>query len=110
MGRLGLQVIAEGVGRGPQLEFLAKVRACLACRGYLLAHAVGRRMRCLTRLPAAEARRARVLLEGRPRRGESEAGQGSLILCGSRNRRAAGCELRCNRAATALFRSEPPGD
>ena len=36
---LGLQVVAEGVERGPQLEFLSKCGP-VGVQGYLLAHAV----------------------------------------------------------------------
>jgi EAL domain-containing protein (putative c-di-GMP-specific phosphodiesterase class I) len=81
---LGLQVIAEGVERAPQLEFLSKCGP-VGVQGYLLAHAV--EADAVPGEAAAAAERARVLLEEAERRGESEGPeQGSLIFVGSNPR------------------------
>lgn len=81
---LGLQVVAEGVERGPQLEFLAKCGP-VGVQGYLLAHAV--EADAVPGEAAAAAERARVLLQEAERRGESEGPeQGSLIFVGSNPR------------------------
>jgi diguanylate cyclase (GGDEF)-like protein len=78
---LGLQVIAEGVERGPQLEFLSKCGP-VGVQGYLLAHAV--EADAAPGEAAAAAERARVLLEEAAQRGESDGPeQGSLIFVGS---------------------------
>jgi len=81
---LGLQVVAEGVERGPQLEFLAKCGP-VSVQGYLLAHAVE-----ADAVPAeavAAAERARTLLEEAGRRGEAEGPeQGSLVFVGANPR------------------------
>jgi diguanylate cyclase (GGDEF)-like protein len=78
---LGLQVIAEGVERGPQLEFLSKCGP-VGVQGYLLAHAV--EADAAPGEAAAAAERARGLLEEAAQRGESDGPeQGSLVFVGS---------------------------
>ncbi len=81
---LGLQVIAEGVERGPQLEFLAKCGP-VGVQGYLLAHAV--EADAAPGEAASATERARVLLDEAARRGESDGPeQGSLIFVGANAR------------------------
>ena len=81
---LGLQVIAEGVERAPQLEFLAKCGP-VGVQGYLLAHAV--EADAVPGEAAAAVERARVFLEEAARRGEADGPeQGSLIFVGSSSR------------------------
>ena len=81
---LGLQVIAEGVERPAQLEFLAKCGP-VGVQGYLLAHAV--EADAVPAEAAAAVDRARTLLEEAARRGEAEGPeQGSLIFVGSNPR------------------------
>jgi diguanylate cyclase (GGDEF)-like protein len=81
---LGLQVIAEGVERGPQLEFLSKCGP-LGVQGYLLAHPVEADAVAAEAVSAAE--RARTVLEEASRRGEDDGPeQGSLIFVGGNSR------------------------
>ena len=81
---LGLQVIAEGVERGPQLEFLSKCGP-VGVQGYLLAVPV--EADAAPGEAAAAAEKARTLLDEAARRGESEGPeQGSLIFVGSNPR------------------------
>jgi diguanylate cyclase (GGDEF)-like protein len=78
---LGLQVIAEGVERAPQLEFLSKCGP-VGVQGYLLAMPV--EADAVPGEAAAATDRARVLLEEAARRGEAEGPeQGSLIFVDS---------------------------
>jgi EAL domain-containing protein (putative c-di-GMP-specific phosphodiesterase class I) len=71
---LGLQVIAEGVERGPQLEFLAKCGP-IGVQGYLLAQVV--EADAVPRETAAAVERARVVLEEAEREGPQ---QGALVF------------------------------
>ena len=81
---LGLQVIAEGVERGPQLEFLSKCGP-VGVQGYLLAHAVEADAVAAETSGAAE--RARSVLEEAARRADGEGPeQGSLIFVGANPR------------------------
>jgi diguanylate cyclase (GGDEF)-like protein len=81
---LGLQVIAEGVERSPQLEFLSKCGP-VGVQGYLLAHPVEADV--APGEAAAGAERARALLEEAARRGEADGPeQGSLIFVGANPR------------------------
>ena len=81
---LGLEVIAEGVERGPQLEFLSRCGP-VGVQGYLLAHAV--EADAVPGEAAAAAQRARAVLEEAAQRGEAEGPeQGSLIFVGSNSR------------------------
>jgi EAL domain-containing protein (putative c-di-GMP-specific phosphodiesterase class I) len=81
---LGLQVIAEGVERSPQLEFLSKCGP-VGVQGYLLSHPVEADV--VPGEAAAGAERARALLEEAARRGESDGPeQGSLIFVGANTR------------------------
>ncbi len=80
----GLQVVAEGVERAPQLEFLSKCGP-VAVQGYLLAHAV--EADAVPGEAAAAAERARTVLEEAARRGEAEGPeQGSLVFVGANPR------------------------
>ena len=77
---LGLEVIAEGVERGPQLEFLSRCGP-VGVQGYLLAHPV--EADAVPGEVAAAAKRARTLLDEAAQRGESESpDQGSLVFVG----------------------------
>jgi diguanylate cyclase (GGDEF)-like protein len=82
---LGLQVIAEGVERGPQLQFLSRCGP-VGVQGYLLAHPVGAEA-----VPAevmAAAGKARTILEEAAARGDSDnPDQGSLIFVEANPRR-----------------------
>ncbi|MEP7242230.1 MAG: EAL domain-containing protein [Gammaproteobacteria bacterium] len=82
---LGLQVVAEGVERAPQLEFLSRCGP-LGVQGYLLAHPV-----LGDQVPtevAAAAGRARRLLEEAAERGDSEnPDQASLVFVDAHARR-----------------------
>jgi diguanylate cyclase (GGDEF)-like protein len=81
---LGLQVVAEGVERGPQLEFLSKCGP-VGVQGYLLAHAV--EADAVPAAATAAAHRARTLLEEASRRGDAEGPeQGSLVFVGANPR------------------------
>ncbi len=81
---LGLQVIAEGVERGPQLEFLAKCGP-LGVQGYLLAHPV--EADAVAAEAASAAERARAVMDEAERRGESEGPeQGALVFVGANPR------------------------
>jgi diguanylate cyclase (GGDEF)-like protein len=81
---LGLQVIAEGVERAGQLEFLSKCGP-VGVQGYLLAHAV--EADTAPREATAAAERARTLIEEAERRGEQEGPeQGSLVFVGANPR------------------------
>jgi EAL domain-containing protein (putative c-di-GMP-specific phosphodiesterase class I) len=81
---LGLQVIAEGVERAPQLEFLARCGP-VGVQGYLLAHAV--EADAVPAEAASAAERARTLLEEAARRGEADGPeQGSLVFVGANPR------------------------
>jgi diguanylate cyclase (GGDEF)-like protein len=81
---LGLQVIAEGVERGPQLDFLSKCGP-VGVQGYLLAHPV--EADAVAAEAAAAADRARTVLEESARREEGEGPeQGSLIFVGANSR------------------------
>jgi diguanylate cyclase (GGDEF)-like protein len=81
---LGLQVIAEGVERGPQLEFLSKCGP-VGVQGYLLAHAVEADQVAAETSSASE--RARKVLEEAALRGESDGPeQGSLVFVGANPR------------------------
>jgi EAL domain-containing protein (putative c-di-GMP-specific phosphodiesterase class I) len=82
---LGLQVVAEGVERPAQLEFLA-LCGPIGVQGYLLAHPVE-----AAGAPAeaqAAAARVRVSLESAERQPRREAGE-SVVLLGSSGRRRA---------------------
>jgi EAL domain-containing protein (putative c-di-GMP-specific phosphodiesterase class I) len=82
---LGLQVIAEGVERGPQLQFLSRCGP-VGVQGYLLAHPVGAEA-----VPAevmAAAGKARTILEEAAARGDSDnPDQGSLVFVEANPRR-----------------------
>lgn len=81
---LGLQVVAEGVERSPQLEFLAKCGP-VGVQGYLLSHPVEADV--VPGEAAAAAERARALLEEAARRGDADGPeQGSLIFVGANPR------------------------
>ena len=80
---LGLQVVAEGVERAAQLEFLAQCGP-LGVQGYLLAHPV-EAIAAATEAQAA-AERARRALESAVREGRREAGD-HLVFVGSSGRR-----------------------
>lgn len=81
---LGLQVIAEGVERGPQLEFLSKCGP-VGVQGYLLAHPV--EADAVPAEAAGAVSKARALLDEAAQRGESEGPeQGSLIFVGANSR------------------------
>jgi EAL domain-containing protein (putative c-di-GMP-specific phosphodiesterase class I) len=81
---LGLQVVAEGVERGPQLEFLSKCGP-VGVQGYLLAHAV--ESDAVAAEVAAAADRARTVIEEAARRVEGEGPeQGSLVFVGANPR------------------------
>jgi diguanylate cyclase (GGDEF)-like protein len=81
---LGLQVVAEGVERGPQLEFLSKCGP-VAVQGYLLAHPVVGD--AVASEVAAASGRARTILEEAARRGDTEdPDQGSLVFVDSHRR------------------------
>jgi diguanylate cyclase (GGDEF)-like protein len=82
---LGLQVVAEGVERGPQLEFLSRCGP-VAVQGYLLAHPVAGD--AVASEAAAAAARARKVLEEAAARGDTEnPDQGSLVFVGTHPRR-----------------------
>jgi predicted signal transduction protein with EAL and GGDEF domain len=82
---LGLQVVAEGVERGPQLEFLSKCGP-VGVQGYLLAHPV--EADAVPAEVAAASARARKVLEDAAQRGDSEdPDQGSLVFVGNNSRR-----------------------
>lgn len=82
---LGLQVIAEGVERSPQLEFLAKCGP-VGVQGYLLAHPVPGD--AVPTEVAQAAARARKTLQEAASRGDSEsADQGSLVFVDTRRAR-----------------------
>ena len=77
---LGLQVIAEGVERPAQLEFLANCGP-VGIQGYLLAHPV--EQGAVVTEVAAAAARARAALETAVKSGESSTtDQGSLVFVG----------------------------
>jgi EAL domain-containing protein (putative c-di-GMP-specific phosphodiesterase class I) len=81
---LGLQVIAEGVERAPQLEFLSKCGP-VGVQGYLLAHPV--ETDAVPAEAAAATERARVFLAEAERRGDRDGPeQGSLIFVGANSR------------------------
>ncbi len=81
---LGLQVIAEGVERAPQLEFLARCGP-VGVQGYLLALPV--EADAVPGEAAAASERARTLLAEAERRGDTESPeQGSLIFVGANPR------------------------
>jgi len=81
---LGLQVIAEGVERSPQLEFLSKCGP-VGVQGYLVSHPVEADI--VPGEAAAGAERARALLEEAARRGDGDGPeQGSLIFVGANPR------------------------
>jgi EAL domain-containing protein (putative c-di-GMP-specific phosphodiesterase class I) len=81
---LGLQVIAEGVERAPQLEFLQKCGP-VGVQGYLLAMPV--EADAVSGEAAAGAEKARTILEEAARRGETEGPeQGSLVFVGANPR------------------------
>jgi diguanylate cyclase (GGDEF)-like protein len=81
---LGLQVVAEGVERSPQLEFLSRCGP-VGVQGYLLSHPVEADV--VPGEAAAAAERARALLEEAARRGEADGPeQGSLIFVGANTR------------------------
>jgi diguanylate cyclase (GGDEF)-like protein len=82
---LGLQVVAEGVERGPQLEFLSKCGP-IGVQGYLTAYPVASDS-VATEVVAA-AGRARKILEEAALRGDSEnPDQGSLVFVEANPRR-----------------------
>jgi EAL domain-containing protein (putative c-di-GMP-specific phosphodiesterase class I) len=82
---LGLQVIAEGVERDPQLEFLSRCGP-LGVQGYLIAHPVA--ADAVPAEVAAAAARARKTLEDAAARGDSEnPDQGSLVFVEATSRR-----------------------
>jgi len=82
---LGLQVVAEGVERPPQLEFLSKCGP-VSVQGYLVSHPVAAEA-----VPAevmAAAQRVRALLEEAANRGDPDnPDQGSLVFVGASPRR-----------------------
>jgi diguanylate cyclase (GGDEF)-like protein len=80
---LGLQVVAEGVERAAQLEFLARCGP-LGVQGYLLAHPV-EALAAATESQAA-GERARRALEALAREGRA-AGDDHLVFVGSSGRR-----------------------
>ena len=82
---LGLQVVAEGVERPAQLEFLAHCGP-IGVQGFLLGKPVEARLAAAEAAAASE--RARQALEGAPGRPRREAGE-SLVLLGSSGRRRA---------------------
>ncbi len=82
---LGLQVVAEGVERGPQLEFLSKCGP-IGVQGYLLSHPVVED--AVPAEVAVAAARARTFLEEAAARGDSEnPDQGALVFVDSHSRR-----------------------
>jgi diguanylate cyclase (GGDEF)-like protein len=81
---LGLQVIAEGVERAPQLEFLSKCGP-VGVQGYLLAYPV--ETDAVPAEAAAATERARGFLAEAARRGDRDGPeQGSLIFVGANSR------------------------
>ena len=80
---LGLQVVAEGVERAAQLEFLSQCGP-LGVQGYLLAHPV-EALAAATEAQAA-GERARRVLEAAAREGRA-AGDDHLVFVGSSGRR-----------------------
>jgi EAL domain-containing protein (putative c-di-GMP-specific phosphodiesterase class I) len=82
---LGLQVVAEGVEREPQLEFLSRCGP-LGIQGYLTAHPVA--ADAVAAEVVAAAGRARRILEAAAARGDSEnPDQGSLVFVEANPRR-----------------------
>jgi diguanylate cyclase (GGDEF)-like protein len=82
---LGLHVIAEGVERDPQLEFLSRCGP-LGVQGYLVAHPVA--ADAVPAEVAAAAARARKIVEDAAERGDSEnPDQGSLVFVEANPRR-----------------------
>jgi diguanylate cyclase (GGDEF)-like protein len=82
---LGLQVIAEGVERDPQLDFLSRCGP-LGVQGYLLARPVA--ADAVPAEVAAAAARARKILEDAAARGDAEnPDQGSLVFVEANPRR-----------------------
>src|SRR5262245_10323277 len=81
---LGLQVIAEGVERGPQLEFISKCGP-VGVQGYRLAHPV--EADAVPGEAAAAAEKARKLMDEAASRSDGDGPeQGSLIFMGSNPR------------------------
>ena len=81
---LGLQVVAEGVERPAQLEFLAQCGP-IGVQGYLLAYPVEANVAVETAQAAAE--RARSLLEAADRVPRPEAASGPLVFVGKSARK-----------------------
>jgi diguanylate cyclase (GGDEF)-like protein len=81
---LGLQVIAEGVERPAQLEFLSHCGP-IGVQGYLLAYPV--ETQDAEKEAHAAAARARSILETTSRTAAAEAANGSLVFVGSTGRR-----------------------
>jgi diguanylate cyclase (GGDEF)-like protein len=81
---LGLQVIAEGVERPAQLEFLSHCGP-IGVQGYLLAYPV--ETQDAEKEAHAAAARARSILETTSRTTATEAANGSLVFVGSSGRR-----------------------
>jgi EAL domain-containing protein (putative c-di-GMP-specific phosphodiesterase class I) len=82
---LGLHVIAEGVERGPQLEFLSRCGP-LGVQGYLLAHPVTADT-VAAEVTAAAARARRILEEAAARGDSDNPDQGSLVFVEANTRR-----------------------
>jgi len=81
---LGLQVVAEGVERPAQLEFLAQCGP-IGVQGYLLAYPVEASVAVETARAAAE--RARSLLEAADRAPRPEAASSPLVFVGKSARK-----------------------
>jgi diguanylate cyclase (GGDEF)-like protein len=82
---LGLQVIAEGVERDPQLEFLSRCGP-LGVQGYLLAQPVGADT-VAAEVAAAAARARTILAEAAARGDRDNPDQGSLVFVEANPRR-----------------------
>jgi len=81
---LGLQVIAEGVERAAQLEFLSHCGP-VGVQGYLLAYPVETHE--AQRESVAAANRARTILETTARTAAADPASGPLVFVGTTNRR-----------------------
>ena len=83
---LGLQVIAEGVERAPQLEFLSRCGP-LGVQGYLLAHPVEADAGHQLKSPPRRHGRARSLEAAAARGDADDPDQGSLVFVEANPRR-----------------------
>jgi EAL domain-containing protein (putative c-di-GMP-specific phosphodiesterase class I) len=81
---LGLQVVAEGVERAPQLEFLGRCGP-VGVQGYLLSHPVAGDA-VPTEVAAAAARARSLLAEAALRPDADNPDQGSLVFVDSQRR------------------------